>query len=155
MGVSRFAGTPPPDDSRLPFLGPRQPARDMAHEPPGAQPALAARSIAPRPPLAPRDEPPSVGGPQWPALTARRALSGLQLPADATAAGSAPLHHLVAREVARQIAAIKPPASPAASKPPRPSPASIDLPSDDVVRRLLSRMRALSQEERFRSGLLR
>jgi hypothetical protein len=139
MSVSRLAsGRMPTDDGGVP-------------------PPLVTRSIAPQTSAQPRDQPPRAAtaeGPQWPALTPRRTMTGIRLPAAASVA-AAPLHQLVEREVARQIAAIKPPASAAAPTLAKPSTPAIDVPSDDVVRRLLSRMRTLSQEERFRSGLLR
>jgi len=123
------------------------------------EPPLVARAIAPQLPARPDGEPPhaaTADGPQWPALTPRRTLPGMQSPAAAMSAAAAPLHQIVAREVARQIAAIKPPpASPVTSAPSKRAVPALDVASDDVVRRLLSKMRTMSQEERFRGGLLR
>jgi hypothetical protein len=67
-----------------------------------------------------------------------------------------PLRQMVVREVGKQVARAASghplPPLPAAPKVPA---FGADDPSDDFVRRLLSRMRTISHGERFRSGLLR
>jgi hypothetical protein len=65
---------------------------------------------------------------------------------------AAPLRRWVAGEVTQQVARATerrpPPAPPLQAAP-------IDVGSDDFVRRLMTKMRTLAQEERFRGGLLR
>ena len=87
----------------------------------------------------------------------------MTMPAPALSMLADPLQQLVSREVSKQIAAAvrTEPLVPSPSRSPSPRTAArapapdSDLPSDDFARRLLSKMRAISREERFRGGYLR
>jgi hypothetical protein len=87
----------------------------------------------------------------------------MTMPAPALSMLADPLQQLVSREVSKQIAAAvrMEPLVPSPSRSPSPRTAArapapdSDLPSDDFARRLLSKMRAISREERFRGGYLR
>jgi hypothetical protein len=58
--------------------------------------------------------------------------------------------------VAKEVQEVKDAVSRAvASRPPEPLPQASPMPSDDTVRKLLSKLRTMMQEERFRSGKLR
>jgi hypothetical protein len=101
--------------------------------------------------------PSGPSGASEPALTARLG-DAPALPAHGLTEVAGALRGLVEREVAAAVGRLG--RAPEAAPPPRAAPAPpqappVDVSSDDFVRRLLDRMRALTQEERFRGGLIR